>query len=80
MNLIWKGKMCEIINLGKSGGCRLYCEGISKIREDHILENIGVDYTVRSQVNEQFDGALILDFGMKDVSIVKFYFGERDGD
>ena len=79
MNLLWKGKICEIIDLGDDSSCRLYCEGISKVREDHILGNIGIEYIVQSNTNEQFDGALILDFDKEDVSLVKYYFGERNG-
>ncbi len=78
MKIIYKGSVCEVIDLGGTSGYRLYCESISQAREDHILEHIGVEYLVQSRCNEQYDGALILDFNPEDVSLVKLYFGDRD--
>tara|TARA_B110000285_G_C15137569_1_gene628189 strand:- start:2829 stop:3068 length:240 start_codon:yes stop_codon:yes gene_type:complete len=78
MTKIFKGAMYEIIDFGDDGVLRLYCENISSSREEHILANVNVEYTVQSRCNEQFDGALILDFSPEDCSLVKLYFGDRD--
>ena len=78
MNLVWEGDMCEILDMGRGEPSRLYCEGISKAREKHIIDNLSFGY-VRSQVDGRFDGALIIDFESEYTDDVLFYFGERDG-
>ena len=83
MNIIWKGHLCEVINLGfdKYGhtlGYRLYCEGISKDREKHILDNLNVEYLVQSKTNNQYDGALMVDFNPEDLQRVLGYFGIKN--
>ena len=80
MNIIWKGKLCEVIDLGtdekgNSNGYRLYCEGLSKAREEHLIKHIGVPVLIQSRTNNQFDGALMLDFNSEDLDRVKAYFG-----
>jgi hypothetical protein len=80
VEVVWEGEICEIIDLGGFEGYRLYCEGISSVREDHILDNLNVEYSVKSNSNSQMDGALILDFEKEDIDIVKFYFGDRNGE
>ena len=75
MKLIWKGKLCEIRDLGGTDGYRLYCEGLSKAREEHLIKYIGVPVLVQSRTNNQFDGALMLDFNPEDLDRVKEYFG-----
>ena len=78
MKLIWKGQLCEINDLGGTDGYRLYCEGLSKDRENHILEHLGVEYLIQSRANSVYDGALMLDFNKEDVERVLMYFGVRN--
>jgi len=78
MKLEWKGDMCEVLNMGRNEPMRLYCEGISKAREDHIIDNLSFGY-IKSRVEGKFDGALIIDFESEYVDDVLFYFGERNG-
>lgn len=80
IKLLWKGDICEILDLGGHDGYRLYCEGISKKREEHLLKHLGVEYLIQSRTNSQFDGALMLDFNPEDMKKVLFYFGERDAE
>ena len=79
MQLVWQGDLCEVIDLGGVSGYRLYCEGISTSREKHLLEYIGVDYLIQSRTNNQFDGALMLDFNREDMDKVVSYFGVNSG-
>tara|TARA_B110000285_G_scaffold77358_1_gene89087 strand:+ start:1580 stop:1828 length:249 start_codon:yes stop_codon:yes gene_type:complete len=77
--VLHKGTMFEIIDLtDRCEDYRLYCENISSARESHILSNLDVEYTVQSRCNEQYDGALILDFKPVDLDTVRLYFGDRD--
>ena len=76
MTILSKGAMYEIIQLDQFGRCRLYCENISQARETDILTNLGVEYICQSKCNEQFDGALILDFNSDDLVLVQSYFGD----
>ena len=78
MKIIWKGELCEVIDLGGMDGYRLYCEGISGTREEHLLTHLGVEYLIQSRTNNQFDGALILDFNSEDLERVLNYFGVRN--
>jgi len=77
MKIIYIGSIYEIIDL-ETGYLRLYCENISQAREDNILNNLDIEYTVQSRCNEQYDGALMLDFDIKDLPLVKSYFGDND--
>ena len=82
-NTVWKGHLCEVVDLGldkfgNSNGFRLYCEGISKDREKHILEHLNVEYLVQSMTNNQYDGSLMLDFNPEDLNKVLSYFGVKN--
>ena len=77
MKQIWKGDYCEVVDLGGVDGYRLYCEGVSKKREEHLLEHLGVPYMIQSRSNSHFDEALILDFNSEDLDKVLAYFGSK---
>ena len=78
MKQIWKGDYCEIVDLGGVDGLRLFCEGVSKKREEHLLEHLGVEYIIQSRANSHFDEALILDFNPEDLNKVLGYFGIKN--
>ena len=80
MQLVWQGDMCEIIDLGGTDGYRLYCEGLAQAREEHLLKHLGVEYLIQSRTNNQFDGALMLDFNREDMDKVVSYFGSNHGE
>ena len=72
--------MCEVLDMKQeSGTLRLYCENISASREQDIITNLGIKFISHSVCNEQYDGALILDFDANDLKKVKLYFGDNDG-
>jgi len=79
MNVVWKSDLCEILDLDGGNNMRMYCEGISQSREDHLLDTLGVKYIIQSRTNGQFDGTLILDFDKEDYKSVLSYFGEQNG-
>jgi hypothetical protein len=79
MNTVWKGDICEIIDIGKLDPLRLYCEGISGSREDHIISYMEGFGEVRSKSNNQIDGSLMIDFERENIHRVMNYFGDRHG-
>ena len=80
MEAVWKGDLCEILDLGDNN-MRIYCEGISQMREDHVLDtlSVSIECDIKSRTNGQFDGALIVDFKNEDYQVVLTYFGKQDG-
>ena len=81
MQIVWECKTfkCDVMDLGGVDSYRLTCEGLAKNREDHLLDHIGVEYIVQSRTNNQFDGALMLDFNREDMDKVVSYFGVNSG-
>ena len=61
MELIKKGLLGEILSL-KTGGYRLYCDGISDSREKKILELCSNKGKVQSKIGSNCEGALMIDF------------------
>lgn len=74
ITVVLQTSLCEILDLNDTGVYRMYCEGISVTREQDILDNIGVEYIVRSTTEGKYDGSLILDFKSDDLSTVSEYF------
>lgn len=61
MKLVWEGLLGEVLSL-PSGRYRLYCEGLSKNRENHIIALTDDISTVKSRGHGDPQGSLIIDF------------------
>ena len=72
MKVLKKGALCELLEI--DGTIRLYCEGVTKQRQESIIESTKGLGEVRSKCRGGVGGALIIDF--TDMELVEFIIQE----
>ncbi len=68
MKILREGALCELLEI--DGTLRLYCEGITKQRQESIIESTKGLGQIRSRPKGSSGGALIIDF--TDTDLIEF--------